>query len=224
MDIKTIGIIMDGNRRFARERKLPLLEGHRAGKEKLKEVMRWAKDAGVPNLIVYAFSNENWSRAREEVDYLMEIIRLMFKHELNDFKKEKVRLRFVGERERFSKDIQEILNNVENETKDFSDFTLWVALSYGGRQEIMSTVNKILAAGGEKITEGDFSKNLFTADMPDPDIIIRTSGEKRLSGFLPWQSVYAELFFIDTLWPALTKKEFLGILDEYDTRQRRFGK
>lgn len=219
-----IGIIMDGNRRWAKEKNLPFLEGHRAGKEKLKEVMSWVKEAGIAHLIIYAFSNENWNRKEEEVNYLMDIIRFVFKNELTELKEKGLRIRFVGEKSRFSKDIRDILDNVEKETSQFTEHTLWVALSYGGRSEILQAVNTIIDSKiPGPITGEIFEKHLFTSGMPDPDIIVRTSGEKRLSGFLPWQGVYSELFFIDTYWPAFSKEEFDEILSEYDRRERRFG-
>lgn len=216
---------MDGNRRFAREHNIPLLEGHKAGAEKLKEVLRWAKDAGVENVAVYAFSTENWNRSADEVAYLLNLIHDFFKKELEHFKKEGGIITFIGDRTRFSEDIQTILKESEEQTAQNSGPHLFVALSYGGRDEILSAVKKIVKENPnpEKITEEYFSKHLYTQGMPDPEIIIRTSGEKRLSGFLPWQGVYSELFFVDTYWPAFSKEEFDSILEEYGKRQRRFG-
>lgn len=220
-----IGIIMDGNRRWAKEQGLPTLKGHEQGFEKLKEVTRWTKDRSIRHIIIYGFSTENWNRAPEEVEYLMNIIRRVFgkdSKELNRIKEQDGRLRFVGQRERFAPDIQEILTHAEEATAQGA-YTLWIALSYGGRAEILYAA-EALQKSGEPVTEESFAKYLWTADMPDPDIIIRTSGEERLSGFLPWQGVYSELFFTKTYWPAFSEAEFDAILAEYALRERRHGK
>lgn len=218
-----IGIIMDGNRRWARKNSLPTLEGHRLGYEKIKELLSWAKEAGVQNVLVYAFSTENWNRTKDEVSYLMDLFRLMLKNEIRNLKKEGVRVRCIGEKERFSPDLQELMAKAEKETAGAKGSTLGICLSYGGRAEILSAANKAIAAG-RPIDEASFSKLLWTSGLPDPDIIIRTGGEYRLSGFLTWQSVYSELFFTKTYWPAFTKKEFMDILDEFAGRERRIGR
>ena len=217
-----VGIILDGNRRWAKERDLPKLEGHRAGMENLKNATRFIRDSGVRHLIVYAFSTENWSREPAEVSYLMELFRESIKKEMKELGKEGVRIRFVGQRERFSVDLQNAMDEKDKETKVNRDITLWVCLSYGGRAEIVAAANAT-AKNGE-VTEETLSKNLWTAEMPDPDIIIRPGGEKRLSGFLAWQSIYSELFFIDTFWPDFGKEEFDAILAEFVLRERRRGK
>jgi undecaprenyl diphosphate synthase len=222
---QSIGIIMDGNRRWAKERGLLKVRGHEYGFEKLKEVLGWFRERGIKHLIIYAFSTENWNRAPEEVNYLMNLIRRVFAKDSKDLKEiqEKGgRLRFVGERERFALDIQECLAHAEEVTVD-GTHALWVALSYGGRAEILRAA-AALAKSGEPVTEESFAKHLWTAGMPDPDIIIRTSGEQRLSGFLPWQGVYSELFFTKTYWPDFSEAEFDAILAEYATRERRRGK
>jgi len=219
----TIGIIMDGNRRWARENNLPTLEGHRLGYEKIKELMGWAKEAGVRNIIVYAFSTENWNRTKDEVAYLMDIFRFMLKKELNRLKQEKIRLRCIGDLQRFAPDMQKLMAKAEKETAEADGPTLGVCLSYGGRAEILNAVNEAIAQG-KPVDETSFSKYLWTNVIPDPDIIIRTGGEKRLSGFLTWQSVYSELFFTKTYWPAFTKKEFMEILEEFASRDRRNGR
>ena len=221
-----IGVIMDGNRRWAKKRGLPPLEGHKKGYETLKETIRWARDAGVQSLIFYAFSTENWNRTAEEVSYLMDIFRAALRDEIETVAGEGARVRFLGTRERLSQDIQGMMSDIEERTKDKKDFTLGIALSYGGRAEILSVARKMcLEQNSEKnIREKDFEKNLWTAGIPDPDIIIRTGGEKRLSNFLPWQSVYSELFFTDTFWPDFSKKEFEKILSEFGERERRRGR
>ncbi|MCW9054828.1 MAG: polyprenyl diphosphate synthase [Candidatus Pacebacteria bacterium] len=225
---KCIGIIMDGNRRWAKEQGLTSLEGHQRGYEKLKEVLGWAKDVGIENMITYAFSTENWNRSEEEVSYLLDLFRKMLTEELEELMKEDARIIFAGDISRFPEDIQTSIAEVHKKTKDKTPFTLVVALSYGGRAEILRAVNEIVmnADSGDKhvVTEEEFARHLWTKDVPDPDMIIRTGGEWRLSGFLPWQSVYSELFFPETYWPAFTKEEFDGLIAEFAQRERRRGK
>jgi undecaprenyl diphosphate synthase len=218
-----IGIILDGNRRWAKERGLPTLEGHRKGKDTVQTVARLVQEKGVPHLVVYAFSTENWKRATEEVSYLMDLFRELVREELHNLGQEGARIRFVGQRERFSPDLQDAMRAVEKDTAQHDSFTLWVCLSYGGRAEIVESARQLVSAG-EEVTEESIAKHLWTAGMPDPDIIVRTGGEKRLSGFLTWQSIYSELFFIDTFWPDFGEKELNTILDEYQARKRNFGK
>src|SRR3989338_10265761 len=226
MTPKCIGIIMDGNRRWAIKNNLPVFEGHRRGYDTLKRVGEWAREAGVRCLIFYAFSTENWNRAKEEVGYLMNLLRWVLKEELQRFKKEKIRITVIGKKELLPEDIQKQVALIEEETKHFSDFHLIFAISYGGRSEILYAVKDIIRENKkeDEITEAMFSEHLWTKGIDDPDIIIRTSGEKRLSNFLPWQSVYSELFFVDTQWPDFSKKEFLAILEEYSKREKRIGK
>ena len=217
---QSIGIILDGNRRWAKENNLPSLEGHRKGVEKLKETARWVRDRGIKHLAVYAFSTENWSRSEEEVKYLMNLFRTVVEEFFGELAKENIRVRFAGEREKFDKGIREAMERVEKASEKNDGLTLWVCFSYGGRAEIVRAAN---AAGGE-VTEESLNRSLWTAGMPDPDIIIRTGGEKRLSGFLTWQSIYSELFFIDEYWPDFSEKILDSILSEFSTRTRRMGK
>lgn len=219
----SIGIIMDGNRRWARAHNLSSLEGHQTGKKKLDEVVRWAKEVGVRNIIFYAFSTENWNRSQEEVSHLMQLFEDALVDQFDEIKKEKVQIRFIGQRERFSKKLQELMQQVEEETAGGTEGTVSLALSYGGRAEILSAVNTAVSAGNE-VTEEAFGNLLWTAGSPDPDLIIRTGGEKRLSGFLPWQSVYSELFFTNTLWPDFSREAFDSILKEFASRPRRMGR
>lgn len=218
-----VGIILDGNRRWAKERGLPTFEGHRAGLENLKAAARFVRTGGVKHLIVYAFSTENWNRKPEEVSYLMNLFLESVTTQMKELGEEGIQIRIVGQRERFSPELIRAMDQVEQETKGNDEFTLWVCLSYGGHAEIIAAA-RAAAGAGEEITEASIAKHLWTAEMPDPDIIIRTSGEKRLSGFLTWQSVYSELFFTDTYWPSFSKEEFDSILAEYATRERRRGK
>lgn len=219
--IRTLGIIMDGNRRYAREHGLSSVEGHRAGFEKLKEVVSWVHDAGIPNLVVFGFSTENWNRDEREVSYLIELLRTGLEAEGRRIGERGGRVKFIGDRTRFPEDVQELMARVEADTAEGSH-TLYLALSYGGRAEIVDAVNRLVASG-TSVSEEEFSRALWTADMPDPDLIIRTSGEQRLSGFLPWQGVYAELFFVKSYWPAFSKEEFDAVISEYGERERRYG-
>lgn len=219
-----IGIIMDGNRRWAKARGLPALKGHEAGVETLKSIVRAAKDVGVKNLIFYTFSTENWKRAAEEVQGLMALFRHAIKKEFPKIAEENVRIRFIGDLLRFDADLQKEMARIEEETKMHDGGTVAFALSYGGRAEILAAVNLAIEKGERDVSEEAFSKLLWTHDMPDPDIIIRTGGEHRLSGFLTWQSVYSELFFVDTYWPDFSKDEFYAILKQYASRERRLGK
>jgi len=219
-----VGLVMDGNRRWAKEKGLRAAEGHFRGYLKLKEVLSWTREIGIKHLVVYAFSTENWQRSEEEVLALMDLFRLMIIKEGDDFIHDNGRIKFVGQREKFPEDLQKGMNDLEKRSAK-GEFTLYVCLSYGGRAEILEAVSKMCAKKvPAKITEVEFQKYLWTNDMPDPDLVIRTGGEKRLSNFLPWQTVYSELFFPETYFPALTKKEFLSIMKEYGKREIRRGK
>lgn len=219
-----IGIIMDGNRRWARARGKTSINGHEEGYKKLLEVVRWTRESGIPHMVAYAFSTENWHRPEEEVGYLMRLFRSILEHETKRMLTERVRIRFVGDRSRFSADMQKMMETMEAATEITYDLTLYLLMSYGGRAEILAAANTILAKEIIAVDEDTFRNTLWSQDMPDPDLIIRTGGEKRLSNFLPWQSVYSELFFIDTLWPAFTREEFGSILSEFARRERRHGK
>lgn len=219
-----VGIIMDGNRRFARARNLPLIKGHEAGVETLKNIVHVAKDAGIKTLVFYAFSTENWNRAKDEVEALMMLFRRAVKKEFQEIADKNVRIRFVGDLARFDDDLRSEMVRIEEESEHHDGGTVAFAVSYGGRAEILAAVNAAIEKGERNCNEASFSKLLWTHDLPDPDIIIRTGGEHRLSGFLTWQSVYSELFFTDTLWPDFSKEEFRAILDSYAKRERRHGK
>jgi undecaprenyl diphosphate synthase len=219
----SIGIIMDGNRRWAKAKGLSTIEGHKAGKETLDKIVRWGKDAGVRYITFYAFSTENWHRSEEEVAGLMNLLEDTLAHQFDEIKKENVAIRFIGERERFSKKNQELMERLEVETAKNTGGVVALALSYGGRAEILSAVNRLIKEGKE-VSEEDFSNALWTAGIPDPDLIIRTGGVERLSNFLPWQSIYSELFFTNTLWPDFSQEEFLSILNMFASRSRRMGR
>lgn len=221
---RCIGFIMDGNRRWAKKQGLPTLQGHTAGYETLKKVISLTHAANIPHLVCYAFSTENWKRTEEEVGYLMKLIERAYEEITEQMKSDgrKIALRIIGEIDQLPASIQSLIKKAEQEDRSDAALTVWIALSYGGRAEIIKAVNQAIQKG-EDVSEESFKKLLYTADMPDPDLIIRTSGEKRLSNFLPWQSVYSELFFTDTLWPDFGESEFQSILDEYGKRHRRKG-
>jgi undecaprenyl diphosphate synthase len=220
----TVGIIMDGNRRYARESEIPALEGHRAGFQKFREVVEWSKEAGIRELIVYAFSTENWKRTTEEVGYLMNLFRHGIEPMVKDALLGGVRIIFIGSRTQLENDIVKALEQAEEKTRNGNVLTLAIALSYGGRSEILDAIHRIPEAKRESITEEEFGKLLWTGGLHDPDLVIRTGGDVRLSNFLPWQSVYSELVFSPSYWPDFSKEEFLGILEEFAKRERRLGK
>lgn len=218
-----VGIILDGNRRWAKAHDMPKLEGHREGlRSTFKSAVRWMRDRHIPHFAAYMFSTENWNREASEVAYLMDLFRAVAKDELEELGREGVRVRFVGQRERFSRDLQELMDEVERDTASNTAITVWCCLSYGGRAEIVAAANAA-AAAGDPITQETLRAHFWTAEMPDPDIIIRPGGEKRLSNFLLWQAAYSELFFIDEYWPEFTERSLDAILREYAERERRHG-
>ena len=215
---------MDGNRRWAKAKGLPVFMGHSQGYENLKDFLKVAKKAGVKHVIAFAFSLENWKRSEEEVSFILGLMKKVLKDERETFLAEKTRMYFAGDLSLFPQDMQDEMRKLEEESKGFSDMSLTLCVSYGGREEIVHATNKCIEKGITKITEKDISENIYTFGVPDPDIIIRTSGEMRISGFLLWQSTYSELFFTKTLWPDFGEAEFLSILDEFSNRERRMGK
>jgi len=218
-----VGFIMDGNRRYAEAHGHEAVWGHVAGKDTFLAVVDYVLEAGIPHAIFYGFSTENWKRSTAEVEGLLTLLRVVFV-ELQQSTNEKCAIRIVGRRTDFPIDIQESFQKLEAETAAYSGRgTVWIALSYGGRAELVAAV-ETLVKSGEAVSEESIAGHLWTAGMPDPDIIIRTGGDERLSNFLPWQTVYSELFFIKTLWPAFTKEEFTRILSAYAERERRIGK
>ncbi len=218
-DITCLGFIMDGNRRWATGAGLPTFAGHQRGLEVFKESVCWGAEAGIPHLVYYAFSTENWKRSQAEVSYLMDL----FREVLRSFD-ERVRVRVIGRRDDFAGDIIEQINWLETKSATYEQAmtTVWIALSYGGRAEIVSAVNAAVRQGTE-VDEVSFEQLLWTAELPDPDLIVRTGGEQRLSNFLTWKSVYSELLFIDKHWPTLTKDDFDAMIAAYQKRERRVG-
>lgn len=215
---------MDGNRRWARAHGLPVVEGHTQGYKKLQEVLRFIRDAGIPHAAVYAFSSENWHRSEKEVGYLLKLFRSILENETKKMIEERVRIRFVGDRTKFSDELQTMMASMEEATAKKYDLTLHLLMSYGGRAEIVSTANALFSEGVTTITEDIFSKKLQEYSAPDPDLIIRTGNEHRLSNFLPWQSVYSELIFTPTKWPDFSREEFDSILKDFAHRERRHGR
>jgi undecaprenyl diphosphate synthase len=222
---KHVGIIMDGNGRWAEVRGLPRIEGHRRGVERSKEVIEVSVELGLRALTLYAFSTENWSRPSSEVKTLMKLLELYLEKELNGLIKNNVIFRTIGEIDRLPENIQIVIRNAEQKTSSNSGMVLTIALSYSGRNEILRAVRKIIHAGinPDELTEDVFATYLDTTGIPTPDLIIRTSGEMRISNFLLWQAAYAELHFTDTLWPDFSKDEFLLAIQDYQRRERRFG-
>ena len=222
-----VAIIMDGNGRWAKNRGWPRLVGHRRGAERVKQIVRACPDLGVNWLTVYAFSTENWKRSTEEVLGLMKIFRIYIKREADGLAAEGVRMRFIGARERLDPKLQALMAGIEARTAGNTRLNLTVAINYGGRDEILRAskrlADKIVAGQITDPTEADFAACLDTAGIPDPDLVIRTSGETRTSNFLPWQSAYAEYDFTPTLWPDFSPEHLAEILDRFGLRDRRFG-
>ncbi len=220
-----VAIIMDGNGRWAAERGLPVAEGHRAGSRALRPVVEAAIDLGIESLAVYAFSTENWSRSPDEVAALMEIFGETIDRELEDLAAHGVRCRFVGRRDRAPAWLREKMEALEAATAANSTLQLWIAFDYGGRAELVDAARRLLERRLEpaEVDEAALAACLYEPGMPDPDLVIRTSGERRISNFLLWQSAYAEYVFTETLWPDFGPDELRAALEEYARRRRRFG-
>jgi undecaprenyl diphosphate synthase len=216
---------MDGNGRWAQARGLPRTMGHRKGAEALKSLLKTCLASGIRYLTVYAFSSENWSRPAEEVSDLMGLLQIYIEQELALLKKHHIRLRVIGDLSRCSKGMAQKITQACEETSGFTALNLTIALSYGSRQEIARALRRIAAEGipAEQIDESLIASRLDTHDLPDPDLLIRTGGDQRLSNFLLWQSAYAELYFTPTLWPDFGENDLKAALDEYTQRERRFG-
>lgn len=224
-----VAIIMDGNGRWAESRGLPRIAGHKRGAEAVRKTVEAAAQAGVTYLTLFGFSSENWKRPEREVGDLMGLLRLYLKSEINELKKNGIRLRVIGDRLRFDADIVAMIEKAESETADGARLNLILALSYGGRSEIVSSARALAqkVAAGEidpaDIDDGLFASHLYTAGVPDPDLLIRTSGEKRISNFLLWQLAYTELVFTDILWPDFGAEDLAAAINEFNNRERRYG-
>jgi undecaprenyl diphosphate synthase len=219
---KHVAIIMDGNRRWAKKRGLPAFEGHRRGSLAFEKLIEKAGDMGIKCLSAWAFSTENWKRSKEEVSALFSLIEQMLSKYAVRCQKEKVRFVHIGRKDRIPSNLKNAIEKLEEDTKEFVKATIVLAIDYGGHDEILRTVDKI-SKSGKDITSENIEKNLDTAKLPQIDYIIRTGGEKRLSGFMSWQCAYAELFFTDTYFPAFTPKKFEEAIEEFSNRVRRFG-
>jgi len=220
-----VGLIMDGNGRWATQRGLPRLAGHKAGVENVKPTVLAAKKFGIKYLTFYAFSTENWKRPQDEVSGIMNLLSIFIDKEVNNLHKEGVRILHIGRRERLDQGLRKKIEGAIELTKNNTTITVQMGLDYGGRDEITQAVRKIVASGvtPEEVTEELISQNLYTAGIPDPDLIIRTSGELRTSNFLIWQSAYSEWIFPETYWPDFTEQVFWQMLVEYSRRDRRYG-
>lgn len=221
-----IAIIMDGNGRWAKEKNLPRYFGHKAGVESVREVVRSCARLGVKYLTLFVFSTENWERPKSEVNALMQLLKKLLKSEAKELHKNNVRVKAIGQVERLPKEVKKNLEELISLTENNKGLTLVLALSYGGRQEIIDAVKKILKTKmePEKLNEKEFRKFLYDSEIPDPDLLIRTGGELRISNFLLFQSAYTEFYFTPTLWPDFREKELISAIEDYQKRKRKFGR
>jgi undecaprenyl diphosphate synthase len=222
---QSVAIIMDGNGRWAARRKLPVAAGHRAGARTVRRIVEAAIDVGIHDLSLFAFSTENWSRPQDEVDALMEIFAETIERELPDLAEQGVRVRFIGRRDRAPESLRQRMEAMEDRTALNARLNLWVAFDYGGRAELVEAARRLVESGVDtrEIDENVFAANLYAPELPDPDLLIRTSGELRISNFLLWQLAYAELVFVDELWPDFDARDLRAALADYAQRRRRFG-
>ncbi len=225
-NLKHIAIIMDGNRRWAKEKFLPSAMGHQKGVDSLRNTMRLFDKYGIKYLTVYAFSTENWNRKKEEVEFLMNLLAKTLLGELDEMHRENVKIKFLGDISKLNAKLVEIIENAENKTKDNTGVNLNIAFNYGARDEITNAVKAIVKEGipAEEITEDTISQHLYTKNIPDPDLLIRTGGEKRISNYLLWQIAYSEVYITDTYWPEFGEEELIKAITEFEHRNRRFGK
>lgn len=225
-NLKHIAIIMDGNRRWAKEKNLPSAMGHKKGVDSLKNILRACNDFSIKYLTVYAFSTENWNRKKEEVEFLMNLVAVTLTNELAEMHKENVQIHFIGDLTKLSDKLQKILANAVATTKNNTGVVLQIALNYGSRDEIVHAVQKIVESGvkSDEIDEQLISENLYTAGVPDPDILIRTGGEQRISNYLLWQIAYSEIIIRNEFWPDFDKNSLKDSILEFGKRQRRYGK
>ena len=226
---KHLGIIMDGNGRWAKKRGLPRTAGHTVGAQNFRTITKYCSNIGIPFLTVYAFSTENWKRPQEEVSALMRLFKQYLEEALRDFQEENIRVRFLGDTSAFAPDLQELIARVEHDSSSKTGMVLNIAMNYGGRDEIVMAAKQIAqqvkdgVLSVKEICEETISSCLYTAGQPDPDLIIRPSGENRISNFLLWQSAYAEYIIMDVLWPDFKKSDLDNALEEFSRRSRRFG-
>jgi undecaprenyl diphosphate synthase len=224
-EVRSVAIIMDGNARWARRRGLPVVLGHRAGTKAARRAIQAALDLGIESLCLFAFSTENWSRSSEEVEAIMELFGETIERELPSLMEQGVRVRFVGRRDRAPASVRRTMEAVEETTSGNSRLSLWIAFDYGGRAEIVEAARRLVEEGVDPrdIDENAIASRLYAPDMPEPDLLIRTSGELRVSNFLLWQLAYTELVFTETLWPDFGEADLSRALREYASRRRRYG-
>jgi len=225
-NLKHIAIIMDGNRRWAKEHFLPSMMGHKKGVDALKKITRACDDFGIKYLTLYAFSTENWNRKQEEVDFLMDLLATTLKSELKELNENNVKMNFIGDLKALNQNLQNILDESKETTKNNTGVVLTVAINYGSRDEIIHAIKNIIKDNKKEneITQELISNYLYTKDIPDPDFLIRTSGEKRISNYLLWQIAYSEIHVVDTYWPEFDKEKLSEAIIEFGLRQRRYGK
>ncbi|MDQ7037614.1 MAG: polyprenyl diphosphate synthase [Aquificota bacterium] len=219
-----IAIIMDGNGRWARKRGMPRIMGHYRGAEVAEEIAKACADLGVRYLTLFAFSTENWKRPREEVDLLFNLLRDYLKSKREDLKKLGIRIRFIGRRDRIGGDLRSLMEDLERYTSDNSRLTVILAVDYGGRDDIVRAVRRVIDSGARSIDEETFSSFLDLGGVPDPDLLIRTAGEKRISNFILWNLAYTELYFTDLCWPEFSKDELIRAIEDFSRRKRKFGR
>lgn len=222
-DLKHIAIIMDGNRRWAKERNLPSAMGHKKGVDALKTIMRACDDFGIKYLTVYAFSTENWNRKPEEVNFLMDLLGQTLKNELKEMHENNVVISFIGDTTKLSKNLQTILSNAVETTKNNTGVNLQIAFNYGSRAEIVKAVQNIIDSGEKEVSEELISRHLYTSSIPDPDLLIRTGGEMRVSNYLLWQIAYSEFIVVKDFWPEFNKEKLADCIREFNNRNRRWG-
>jgi undecaprenyl diphosphate synthase len=215
---------MDGNGRWANERNLPRIIGHKVGSESVREIIRVCLELGIEYLTLYSFSTENWQRPKEEIKGLMELLKFLLKNEVDELNRNGVSIKAIGRLDYLPNDVKNELFKAIEKTKNNNKLKLYLALSYGGRQEILDAVNKIINSKLEFVDEGTFRNFLYDPNLPDPDLLIRTSGEYRISNFLLWQISYSEFYFTKTLWPEFRREEFIKAIEDYSKRKRKFGK
>ncbi len=219
-----LGLILDGNRRWAKAHQLPTFEGHRKGYENLKTIARAAHRKGVQYVSAYVFSTENWNRSKEEVDYLMQLLLWVSKNEVKELDKENVRVLFAGSKERLQPKIVKAIADAEARTRNNTGGTLLLCLNYGGHEEIITAANKAISGGATELSAELIEQNLYAPDVPDVDLLVRTSGEQRISNFMLWRAAYSELYFSPKMWPEFDEADLDDALEEFSHRHRRFGK
>ena len=223
-NLKHIAVIMDGNRRWAKDKGLPSAFGHKKGVESLKKVVKIADKYGVKYLTMYAFSTENWNRKQEEVDFLMNLLATTMKNELNELHENNVKMSFIGDLSKLNQNLQNILDEAVIKTKENTGVNLQIAINYGARDEIVHAVNEILKSGMKEITPEIFEKFLYTSNIPNPDLLIRTGGELRISNYLLWQIAYSEIYITEKYWPEFDEKALAEAIKTFSERKRRYGR